>query len=230
MTPAELLNRLQALCPYPLNLKIHDNRSTYASARREKNGQINLSIHRLFLHSSTPVLQALIRFALRSDPPSRTIIRQMAHLYFTHIEPPLPDPTLSNPKGERVDLQVIFDQVNAAFFEGAIQVPIAWAERRRYRRFRHITFGSYDRTGPLIRINRLLDLPDVPLPFVEFIVYHEMLHAVCQPYLDAKGRMRFHTAEFRRKEALHPAFAFAKEWEKESLQFFKRIGSCHVRT
>ena len=222
LSPAELLDRLQALCPYPLRLKIHDNRSTYAAARREKSGEIKISIHRLFLHASTPVLQALVQFALKSDKQSRSTIRQMAHLYFTRIEPPVPDPALADPQGDHVDLQIIFDRLNETVFEGVIQAPIAWTEGHRYRRFRHITYGSYDRTGPLIRINRLLDSPEVPLLFIEFIVYHEMLHAVCLPYLDSQGRMRFHTAEFRRREALHPHFAFAKEWEKESLNFFRK--------
>ena len=220
-TPAELYKRLQSICPYPLRLEVHEHRSTYASAYRDSQGQIVLMVHRLFLFASTPVLEALVQFAVRPDKKSRAMIRQMVHLYFTRIEPPNPDPQLSNPKGEHVDLQILFDGVNATYFEGALKTPIRWAEPRHYRYFRHITYGSYDRTLPLIRINRLLDYPNVPLPFVEFIVYHEMLHAVCAPELDARGRMCFHTVEFHRREALHRYFAFAKQWEKSSLQFFK---------
>jgi hypothetical protein len=227
MTPDELRERLQDLCPHPIRLKIHDNKSTYAAARKEKGGVVHLAIHRLFLHASTPVLQALVRFSLCPDRQSRATIRQMAHLFFTRIEPPLPDMSLSDAKGSRVDLQVIYDELNKKFFDCAVQIPVAWFEAPRYRYYRHVTYGSFDRTRPLIRINRLLDYPEVPLPFVEFIVYHEMLHVVCEPQLDACGRLRVHTAEFRRRESLHPYYSQAREWEKKSLKFFK---GCHVRT
>jgi hypothetical protein len=223
MTFVELCSRLQALCPYSLSVRIHDNRSTYASVKRIGCRTIDLSIHRLFLYSSTPVLEALIRFALHKDSRAKAMIRQMAHLYFTQIEPPAPNPALSDPQGKNVDLQVIYDQLNKSLFGSEIQVPIAWFDTPRYRTWRRITFGSFDRTIPLIRINRLLDCCEVPLLFVEFIVYHEMLHAVCETRVDLVGRLWVHTPEFRRREALHPHYALAKKWEKQSLKFFKGL-------
>ncbi|MBF8263460.1 MAG: hypothetical protein HW387_1125 [Parachlamydiales bacterium] len=221
MTPDELCERLQAICPRPIRIQIHENRSTYAAARREKDGTIRLMIHRLFLYSSTPVLQALIRFALSRDNQAKATIRQMALLYFTKIEPPAPDLGLSDAQGRVIDLQVIYDQANRNFFEGKIGVPIAWFNPPPYRRYRHITYGSYDRTRPLIRINRLLDSSEIPLPFVEFIVYHEMLHVVCASKIDGRGRISVHTAEFRQREAKHPHYALAKDWGKKGLKFFK---------
>ncbi len=220
MTFDELHARLSQLTEHPIELKIIDG-STYASATRSAKG-LRLSVHRLFLHAPTPVLEALIRFAIRPDRECRAIIRQMAHLFFTSIEPPPSNPSLANPKGDNFDLQEIYDRVNAEYFEGKIAVPIAWFPAPRYRRFRHITFGMYDRTVPLIRINRILDKSRVPLSFVEFIVYHEMLHAVCKSHLDRRGRLFVHTAEFRRLEKQHKYYCFAKEWEKGCLQFFRR--------
>ncbi len=222
MNSEELRARLQALTEYPLELKITDG-STYASASRSDRGAVRLSVHRLFLHAPTPVLQALIRFAIRPDRECRAILRQMAHLFFTTIEPPLADGALSNSKGACIDLQELYDRVNAEYFEDKIDVPIAWFPAPRYRRFRHITFGVYDRTTPIIRINRILDQSSVPLPFVEFIVYHEMLHAVCKSLLDTRGRLLVHTAEFRRLEKQHKYYPFAKEWERGCLQFFRRL-------
>lgn len=222
MTPDELHERLQALYDRPIQLKIL-NGSTYASASKSPKGPLRLSVHRLFLHAPTPVLEALIRFAVKSDPQSRAVIRQMAHLFFTTIEPPVSDASLSNPKGTYIDLQELYDRVNAEYFEGKISLPITWFPAPRYRKFRHITFGMYDRTVPLIRINRILDKSTVPLPFVEFIVYHEMLHDVVKSLLDTRGRLSVHTAEFRRREKQHKYYPFAKEWEKTSLKFFRGI-------
>lgn len=222
MTPGELHARLQALSKHPIELKIIDG-STYASATKSAAGSLRLSVHRLFLHAPTPVLEALIRFATKPNRECRAVIRQMAHLFFTTIEPPLSDLSLSNPKGVFLDLQELYDRTNAEYFEGKIDVPIAWFPAPRYRRYRHITFGMYDRTVPLIRINRILDQCAVPLPFVEFIVYHEMLHAVCKSLLDKRGRLFVHTAEFRRREKEHKYYPFAKEWEKNCLKFFRSL-------
>lgn len=223
MTFVELCDSLQALCPYPLRVSLHENRAAYATVKKIKNRTIDLSIHRLFLYSSTPVLQALVRFALYRDIHAKAVIRQMAHLYFTRIEPPIPDFSLSNAQGNYFDLQVIYDQLNKTFFGEKVKVPIAWFARPHYRLFRRITFGSFDRTIPLIRINRILDCSEVSLLFVEFIVYHEMLHTVCEAKVDVRGRLWVHTPEFRRREALHPHYAFAKKWEKQSIKFFKGL-------
>ncbi len=228
MTPAELHTRLQSIYPHPLQLKILEGKSTYASATKSRGGTLQLSVHSLFLHAPTPVLQALIRFATKPDRASRAVIRQMAHLYFTSIEPPQSDASLSDTKGAHIDLQELYDRTNADYFNNSLKIPVAWFPSPRYRKFRHITFGTYDRTLPLVRINRILDHPDVPLPFVEFIVYHEMLHAVCAPHLDRGGRLCVHTAEFRREEAKHRYYLYSKEWANESLKFFKRI--LHGRT
>ncbi len=222
MTPDELYARLSALYSRPLELKITESKSTYASAIKTRSGVLRLSVHRLFLEAPTPVLTALIRFATKPDRSSRAVIRQMAHLYFTSLEPPKADLSLSNAKGEYIDLQELYDRTNADYFDNRLKIPITWFPTPRYRKFCHMTFGSYDRTLPLIRINRILDHPDVPLPFVEFIVYHEMLHAVCEPHLDRGGRLWVHTTEFRREEAKHRHYLFSKEWGKQSLKFFKR--------
>ncbi len=223
MTFVELCERLQALCSYPLRVTIHENHSAYARVQKINGRTIDLSIHKLFLYSSTPVLQALIRFALHKDFRAKAVIRQMAHLYFTRIQPPIPDPSLSNPQGKNVNLQVMYDQLNQLYFNGEIKVPITWFDTPRYRTFRRITFGSFDRTIPLIRLNRLLDRCEAPLQFVEFIVYHEMLHTVCEARVDLRGRIWVHTPEFRRREALYSHYAFAKRWEKQSLNFFKGL-------
>ena len=225
MTPTELQTRLQTLYSRPLQVKILDGKSTYASAIKTRTGVLRLSVHRLFLHAPTPVLEALIRFATKPDRASRAVIRQMANLYFMSIEPPQADDSLSDAKGEHIDLQELYDRTNADYFGNTLNIPIAWFPAPRYRKFRHITFGTFDRTLPLVRLNRILDHPDVPLPFVEFIVYHEMLHAVCGPRLDRGGRLCVHTAEFRREEAKHRHYLFSKEWAKKSLKFFKRLST-----
>lgn len=221
MTEEEFRARLKEMSPRPIRIQFHEKRSSYVASRMGRDGTIDLSLHCLFLFASTPVLQALIRFALNRDAQAKAIIRQMAHIYITQIAPPVSNNVLPSPTGNVFDLKVIYDRVNKDFFDSTVEVSITWFAIPHYSRFRRITFGNFDRSLSLIKINRILDDHFVPLSFVEFIVYHEMLHRVCDIELASSGRFKVHTAEFRRREALHPYFVFAKEWEKKSMKIFK---------
>lgn len=219
--------RLQALCPIPLTIAWHENKSSYLSIRKEK-GRLFLRLHRLFLTAPTPVLEALVMMSLKkNNPEARATVRKMAHLYFSQNH--LPAENL-NAQGTVYDLSSIYEEIKRLYFSPDYEASIGWGNRGRKGRFRSITFGSYDRSCRQIRIHPLLDDAAVPRYFVEFIVYHEMLHAVCLPKMDASGRYSIHTAEFRQKERLFPHFAAAKEWEKKSLIFFKRRKLSHGRS
>ncbi len=218
--------RLQALCPIPLQIVWHENKSTYVTIRKER-GTLFLRLHRLFLQAPTPVLEALIRMSLkRRDKDACTIVRKMAHLYFSQTKVPADELPST---GLHYDLLTILDQVKTRYFSSLQDPSIGWTPSR-VRKYRSITFGTYDRHSHQIRINRLMDDPEVPLYFLEFIVYHELLHAVCPSRIDAAGRCCFHTAEFRQKEKLFHHFEAAKEWEKKSLIFFKKRKKSHGRT
>ncbi len=209
-------HRLQQIASTPLDLIWHENKTTYLTVTK-KGGRVSLRLHRLFYHAPTPVLEALARYAVRKDAKALAVIKQMAHLHFstTHVEPkPL------NSLGKVYDLQEIFTRLLALLpLQG---VSIGWSDRARQGKFRSITFGTYDKHTRQIRINPLLDDEQVPLYFLEFIVYHEMLHAVCHSKMDLSGRCSVHTKEFKERERQFPDFQRAKEWEKGSLTFFKK--------
>jgi len=208
---------LQAICPLPLDFIWHENMSVYLSMKKEK-GRLKLRLHRLFQEAPTPVLEALIRMALNKDKTSRVVVRKMAHLYFLQNRG---EPKILSAQGQYFDLQAIYERLKAQYFSQNYQASIGWSERSQSGKFRFITFGTFDRHRSQIRINPLLDDPEVPLHFVEFIVYHEMLHGTCASKFDAAGRCRVHTAEFRRKEREFPLYKEAKEWERGCLKFFK---------
>jgi len=209
--------KLARICPFPLRLAWHENRTSYFSCRKERSS-LHIRLHKLFAKAPSPVLEAVVGFALNGDRKSGSIMRQMAHLYFSK-QRILPDPLEG--KGKVYDLETLRDSVRDRFFPG-LDVSIGWSKERRKSKFRCMTFGSYDRHRRQIRIHPLLDDAAVPSYFLEFVVYHEMLHAVCPARIDMQGAIRSHTPEFRRREQLFPQFEAAKEWEKKSLQFFKK--------
>jgi hypothetical protein len=209
-------HRLHELAPCPLHLIWHENKTTYLSVKKERR-RLSLRVHRLFFDAPTPVLEALLHYALKGDRDSLAILKQMAHLHFSqnHIAP---DPLSS--QGKIYDLQEILDRSRQII--PVADVSIGWSNRRTKSKFRSMTFGTYDKHSRQIRIHPLLDDPDVPLYFLEFIVYHELLHAVCPSKMDIEGRCSVHTREFRDRERQFPRFHEAKEWEKTSLKYFKR--------
>jgi hypothetical protein len=60
----------------------------------------------------------------------------------------------------------------------------------------------------------VLDSRRVPAFYVEFIVYHEMLHAVVESTVK-NGRRRIHAREFQEREKLFEHYEKACAWEKE---------------
>src|SRR6185436_13142437 len=49
---------------------------------------------------------------------------------------------------------------------------------RKHRPREQFVFGTIQEEDRLIRINRALDQPFVPLWFLRYVLYHEMLHSV----------------------------------------------------
>ena len=208
--------KLADLCPVNLNLAWHENRTSFFSCRKER-GSLHLRLHRLFAKAPSPVLEAVVGYAVKGDRKAGTILRQMAHLYFSQERI---EPDELETKGRVYDLQKICDRIKKKYFP-ALDVAIGWSPYRRIGTFKCMTFGSYDRHRNQIRMNPLLDHEAVPLYFLEFIVYHEMLHAVIPSRIDAKGSVHSHTREFHILEKQFSEYQAAKEWEKNSLQFFK---------
>jgi hypothetical protein len=125
--------------------------------------------------------------------------------------PPLPN------RGRYHDLDAILDDLRARFFPDCPAVRICWGRWSGRARPRSIRFGAYLPGARLIRIHPALDQAFVPRYFVEFIVYHELLHHVLPP-VRINGRDRVHSPKFRQRERDFPAFAEAMAWRKLSLR------------
>ncbi len=113
------------------------------------------------------------------------------------------------PRGRHVDLATVFDVVNQQYFDGEIRIRgIGWTRRRNRRRL-----ASYSPTSNVIVVSRLLDHPAVPHFFLEYILFHEMLH-VLLPAERRGGRVIYHHRRFRQMERTFPHFDAARAFEK----------------
>jgi predicted SprT family Zn-dependent metalloprotease len=125
--------------------------------------------------------------------------------------PPLPN------RGRYHDLEMILTDLRAQYFPHCAGVTIRWGRWSGRTRVRSMRFGAYLPAEKLIRIHPALDQAFVPRSFVEFIVYHELLHHVIPP-VRTKGRYQIHSAAFRRREREFPAYAEAMAWRQQSLR------------
>ncbi|HET7839992.1 MAG TPA: M48 family peptidase [Terriglobia bacterium] len=115
------------------------------------------------------------------------------------------------PQGKRFNLDKIFADLNDRLFAGRISVlKLGWTPRRS-----RTVLGHYDSAHRTISISRWLDSPGLPKYLVEYVIYHEMLHAKFP--VGRQGHRRVvHSAAFRAAEKKFPQYAEARRRLKQS--------------
>jgi hypothetical protein len=194
-----------------IELILTENRSSVISCRESEEGLI-LRLHRMFLNSDDDLLDELAGFMLnrrKKTPLIRSFINSRSAVVSgcsgLHGE--------MLTQGRHHNLARIFSRINDEYFDGGIRSRITWGRKgtRRFAKCR--TLGSYCPDCDLIRINTILDSRRVPRYFVEYIVYHEMLHADLGVAGGAQRR-RVHTPEFKKRERTFRHYDKAIAWER----------------
>lgn len=207
-----VISYLQKKTGKQVDLVLTDNATSMISFRK-KGQEVTLRLHRLFLGAAEPILDEIAGFIKNRRCPmhhTREFINSNRH----KLKSASPRKTVITTQGRHYDLAVIFDKVNAQYFSGAVTAAITWG-RKGARRFpARRTLGTYMDDKNLIRINPVLDSRRIPSFYIEFIVYHEMLHAVMETR-EKNGRRSIHAREFRKREMLFEQYAQACQWERE---------------
>jgi len=82
-------------------------------------------------------------------------------------------------EGTHFDLLEIFNDLNQRHFRKRLHgYNVVWGRRRKHRPREQFVFGTIQEEDRMIRINPALDQPFVPLWFLRYVLYHEMLHSV----------------------------------------------------
>ncbi len=212
---AELGPRIGA----PVLVRVTDNTSTMISFRR-RGRALYVRAHRMFAAAPPEVLDALAHFVSRDDIPREEAQRldKWIEKHRDVLNEARSDALRVQPFGEAHDLTAIFDRLNAAHFGGKIEATITWTRAARGQRRTSIHMGTYSDELRLIRIHPALDQAWVPEMFVEFVVFHEMLHQVHGVAGHGEGRRAVHPPAFRADEKRFPRYAEARRWEKDNLR------------
>jgi hypothetical protein len=199
----------------PVRLAVTDNRSTMVSFRRLST-TLKIRVHHMFLDAPEPVVQAIADYAGRGRRRAGVVLDE----YIRGRQPLIRqgdrgDGTL-NPDGCTFDLQEIYDRVNRTYFHRLISARIGWGRMPGKRRRKSIRLGVYNHQSREIRIHPALDRPEVPDFFLEFIVFHEMLHQLF-PNCGRGARRVHHSKAFRERERAYPYYEAALAWERVNL-------------
>jgi len=204
-----------------LAVTLTDNRHTMISVRRDhsRGPRYRVRLHHMFADADPIVTRALARYIGSNDPAASRVLGAFIDSQQHRVRPlarALHAPALET-RGRHFDLLEIYDDLNRRYFAGAIQARITWGQRcGKPRRRNSIKMGSYSVEERLIRVHRSLDRAFVPRYFVEWIVYHEMLHQVHHAAL-VNGRRQFHTPAFLADEASYQHYERARAWERAHL-------------
>lgn len=212
--PDALKRRFERAAGRPVMLTITDNSSSvfYMRARR---GGISLRLHRMFLDAGDEVLRELaeyVRGGRSRTPLFWSFVKGNSHCLRSRP----PRKVNLRPAGRCHDLQRIYDGLNREYFGGRLSCGITWGAYKGRRTARKRTLGSYSALSGTIRINPALDRKSVPRFFLEYIVYHEMLHASLGME-EKNGRRVIHSSEFKRREKLFRHYEKALALENKGI-------------
>lgn len=123
-------------------------------------------------------------------------------------------------EGEGVffDLKALLLKVaseNAIFFPTGVP-SIAWSRTKSRRRL-----GFYDEGLNQVVVSRLFDDEKTPQFVVEYVIFHELLHAKHGALYERGESMqcRVHHGEFKRDEKSYPQFREAEDWIEKKLRY-----------
>jgi len=192
------------------------------SVKRDVGPHFRARVHHMFLEAPPVITRALARYIASNERDSSRELGAFIDEHQGDIRPTRGNaprgPTQLETRGRFYDLRELFDGLNARYFHGAIEARVTWGQRggSRRRRRTSMKMGSYSVEERLIRIHPSLDRHFVPRHFLEWIVYHEMLHQKHAIPI-VRGRRQFHTPEFLLDEASFEHYEISRRWERENL-------------
>ena len=187
------------------------------SAISFREGRLSVRLSDLWQGAPAPVLEALAEILIakmfrRATPAHATSLyrrwlnRQDVRRNLQTVKLVRGRKFVSGPQGCAWDLDEIFEQLNAQYFNGLMQRPqLGWS-----RRVSRTTLGHYDPSHNAIILSRLLDSPAVNRLAVEYVLYHEMLH-LKHPVEHRGAHRRVHTHAFHEDERRFEGLKQAKE-------------------
>ncbi|GAB4186363.1 MAG: hypothetical protein Tsb0015_04100 [Simkaniaceae bacterium] len=198
-----------------VHLVLNDNRYQLVRIMSVEAKKIRISLHRLFLHAGETLISKIAQKLMDQNPVKNA---KIALLFENPPKRKTNKAYISD--GEFYRLDQIYQKINKEYFDQKVDLAITWFGSVKRKAKWHRTLGYYDGENKVIKIHRLLDDPFFPPFYLDFIVYHEMLHHVYPPYYSKDGRYMTHHKTFKQQEKKFRQYQLAINWEKKNLNSF----------
>lgn len=208
-----LKDYLQKTSSKPVFLTLTRNTVSMLSVRERQSG-IFVRLHRIFLNAGTDVLDEIGTFIKRRKKPILKV-REFILRNQSSIGERKPRSLNIKSTGRYYNLLDLFTALNRDYFRGTVTASVTWGKKSPRRAVRKRRLGSFQRDRNIIRINPALDSSSVPRYFIEYVVYHEMLHAAAS-FESSAGGQRVHSREFKRREKDFKYYEQALAWERST--------------
>jgi hypothetical protein len=213
-----LERRLELAFGGPVQLGVTDNLRRMVTQTRSRS-RLRVRLHMMFLGAEERVKSALVAYVVHGDREGSQVVGEFIEQNLHRIRASRKAPGKLRAIGQVHDLEAILHDVNQRYFAGTVSdVLITWGRRTKPRvgMRTSIKLGSYSATERLIRVHPVLDQRWVPRYFVQYIVYHELLHHLV-PEARVAGRTLLHPPEFQRRERDFQQLSRALTWEQKHI-------------
>lgn len=220
---AGLQEELARRCGFQVQLHLTDNRRRMVSARNRGRGVVEVRLQRIFLDSLPEVLDEIASL-LSGRRTDRAALRRFVNERFEEQAAIAPrcEPSPERTRSSHHDIASYAAEINRIYLNGRSTARVVWGRRSSRRSRRSIRFACYDPERNLVIMNRKLDNPAIPAYFVEYVLFHELLHEVLGIGERKDGRRDIHGSLFKLMESTFPDHEKARRYEKE---LCKRLGS-----
>jgi len=216
-----LMQSLKRLLKAPFALTITDNARSIISVK-VKSGAYIIRLHHMFLDADETVLTSLVAYLTGNTRRAgwlKPFIQENRIKIRKRPAAPRKRSVRIDPQGRYVSLRDAFNRLNTEYFDDRVRCAVTWGNRKRRPWAKRVRLGSYSPCSGVIRINPVLDRPDIPPSVIEHVLFHEMLHQQLGVRI-CNGRRFCHHEAFRQKEKTYARREEALAWMNEN---FSRI-------
>ncbi len=212
----DFLHKLNTIIEGNVEISINQNKRTFISFNPKTR---KLSLHKIFINAPKYILEALYSFIIKKkDFYYKKVLKHYINscIETTQENFCFQKKVFIKKEGEFYDLDAIYKKLNTEYFDNVVNVDISWFGRDRKSRGCSRILGVFHRDLKLIQIHKCLDCSKVPLFFIEYVIYHEMLHYFFPITIDSRGRRIIHSSSFKERERYYSQYSPARLWEKNN--------------
>lgn len=220
-----LIEKIRSAVGPEAQITFTDNRYRFLSVQN-KNGQMKIRLARFFVMAGKELHDHLLGYIAGQEKKLDQSVYRYAESVAVGKKREVRLPA-GKSAGKVYDLDQTMKNVCMLHGMDVKKPAIRWGrmgrspllgKKLRRRRQGSIRLGSCDTERRIITIHPVLDTPVVPEEYLEFIVYHELLHLALEIEYSKNGRRKDHGKNFRLAEKQFYQYDLARSFETDGIR------------